>query len=158
MATISLLNAESIEFVNKLASNNQGKSLAVSIGIAKAISAVLPLPSSPVESPEQQYRLTCSITALMLLSRINELVLVDTTTIEAYIRKFYLARYYAAHPPLLLCCLSPATAVQDFFSLQMGVDETLMQALQQHTLRITQYHNSARTLIQELNVTVGGDA
>jgi hypothetical protein len=162
---MSIIDPNSIAFVNRLASNAQGRTPLTSIAIAKAISAILPLPSSPVEVIESYYRTVCSMTAIQLVSKINELVLVDASAITTYIGRFYTARYYAAHPPALLCCLNPNTVIQDFFSLQMGIDEAMLEIIKANPIKLTQYHNSAKDLVKELlakmneasNICMNGD-
>lgn len=152
MSRITLLNKDSVDFINRLASNGQGKTPLVSIAVAKALSTTLSLPSSPVDNPEQHYRTLCSLTVDTLLSRLNELVLVDVAALQAYTRKFYLARYFAAHPPTMISCFSQQTVLQDFFSLQMGVDPVLIETLPTDPLRLMQYHNSAQNLLKELAI------
>jgi hypothetical protein len=147
---MTILDPNSIAFVNRLASNAQGRAPLTSVAIAKAISSVLPLPTSPVEVIDSYYRTVCSINVTQLISKINELVLVDATAIGTYVNRFYNVRYYAAHPPALLCCLNPNTVVQDFFSLQMGIDEGTLEIIKSNPVKLTQYHNSAKDLVKEL--------
>jgi hypothetical protein len=155
MSTLSLLGPNAVAFINRLASNNQGKTPLVSIALAKAISSTLFLPTSPVEVIDQHYRTVCSITAAQQVSAINELVIIDTTAVLHYIHCFYVARYFTAYPPDTLWCLNPDTVMQDFFGISQGVDETLLTVIKENPLKLTQYHNSAMALVKELQSKQG---
>ncbi|MGI9211349.1 MAG: hypothetical protein ACR2HF_02655 [Methylococcaceae bacterium] len=150
MTRLASLSKDSLELINRLSSNDQGRSPLVTIALAKALSILLPLPTAPTEAPEQLFRVQCSISVDMALSRLNELVLVNLADIRTYVRQFYLLRYYNAFPMRQVCCLTPQNVVADFFNLQMGITEDMVAVMTQDPLRLTQYHNSAIGLFETL--------
>lgn len=150
MSRLASLSKDSLELINRLSSNDQGRSPLATIALAKALSALLPFPSAPIDSPEQLFRVQCSIPVDLTLSRLNELVLVNIADIRTYVRQFYLLRYYSAFPMRQVCCLNPQQVVADFFNLQMVITDDLIAVMRQDPLRLTQYHNSAITLFETL--------
>ena len=150
MSRLASLSKDSVELVNRLSSNDQGRSPLATIALAKALSILLPLPSAPIDSPEQFYRVQCSIPVDLALSRLNELVLVSLADIRTYVRQFYLLRYYSAFPMRLVQCFTPQQVVSDFFNLQMVITDDMIAIMRQDPLRLTQYHNSAITLFETL--------
>lgn len=150
MSRLASLSKDSVELVNRLSSNDQGRSPLATIALAKALSILLPLPSAPIDSPEQLYRVQCSIPVDLALSRLNELVLVSLADIRTYVRQFYLLRYYSAFPMRLVQCFTPQQVVADFFNLQMVITDDMIAIMRQDPLRLTQYHNSAITLFETL--------
>lgn len=83
---------------------------ATSIALGIAISRMLPLPSTVVESPEMQYTTTLKQTATIMANDFNENIIIDVDLVAETARSYWLIRYTCAHPDISV----PMISVGDF--------------------------------------------
>lgn len=74
----------------------------IAIGLGRAISYHLPLPSMPVNSISQHYDVNCDQQVKAFVSRINELYPLDHQTVRTIGKALYTFRYNLAYDPYTL--------------------------------------------------------
>ncbi len=82
----------------------------VSLALGIAISRMLPLPSSAVDSADYHYSATLIHTANMLACEFNENIVVDIDLVAQTARSYWMIRYTCAHPDIDV----PMIATGDF--------------------------------------------
>jgi hypothetical protein len=88
----------------------------IAIGIGRAISYILALPSMPVNNINQHYDVQHEPVVRSFLSRINELYAIDHDTVRVIARALYCFRYNLAYDPMTM-----ADAIDRLATMQNGV-------------------------------------
>ena len=150
MYQLSNLCADAQRFVSYLAYGDRTRSLLTSIAIAKTLSNVANLPSSPVEDIEAFYKANVLIPLRAKLSALNELVVVNCDVILDYARRFYMVRYCNAFPSRKVYCMNSDTALEDFMGLTIALDAGAIEAIRANPVELTKLHNSLTDLFEEM--------
>jgi hypothetical protein len=79
---------------------------ATSIALGIAISRMLPIPSTIVDSVDLHYATTLKYTASLMVNDFNENIVVDIDLVESTIRSYWMIRYTCAHPDVNLPMIS----------------------------------------------------
>lgn len=80
----------------------KSRNRALAAGVALAIAATLPIPSTPVVNYESYYTLQVATLINSPISQIGESTVLDMRQCVEYTRAFWMLRYHAAHPELQL--------------------------------------------------------
>lgn len=121
MSTAFLDAARNIRQVLSRMSENitdSDRRIAIAIGIGRALSLTLAIPTSPVENMHGHYSTTHEPQIEVLLSKLNECFIVDVRLCLELTYQFYKFRYDLVHDPMILTALLPklAHASTDYFS------------------------------------------
>jgi len=97
---------------------DQQRTTAVAIGISRALSLTLALPSSPVENMHGHYSTAHEPQIEVLLSNLNEAFIIDVRLCLELTYQFYKFRYDLVHDPMVLTGLLPmlATGAKEYCS------------------------------------------
>jgi hypothetical protein len=71
---------------------------AISIALGIAISRMVPIPSSAVDSAESHFLFNVKTTASEIMSQFNEAIVVDVELVNETVRTYWLIRYANAYP------------------------------------------------------------
>ena len=117
-----------INFASSTSLPNRDK--AALLVFSRLIAFQLPLPSSPVEAPNEYYLNTLTAQANTEISEINESIVIDVAFLQEVTRKVWLTRYDLVYRPLSPTArlLTAAILTQDdnaFSSELRDVDVTL---------------------------------
>lgn len=153
MYLLSNLSPESQSAINYLSSGIRSRSLLTSVSIAYAIASHIPLPSTPVEDINEEYRFTNVIGVKQTLSQLNEMVILDTATILDYVERFYKLRYSVLYPTFEIYCNNPDTVIQDFLGAGSVLDPVALEAIKQGPIEVTKIYNSISKIILELKTS-----
>jgi predicted RNA binding protein with dsRBD fold (UPF0201 family) len=154
MYNVTMLSADSQEFITYLSNGIRPRSPHTSIAVAKAVSSRLPMPASKMENLSEYYNMSCLMEVRRLLSQLNEMVPLDTDTVLDYVRKFFMVRYYAIQPKENILCLKKESALQDFFGLSIAMDQHSIDVISENPVEITKIHNKTMQLFNELVPTI----
>lgn len=91
-----------IQAVARLSQDSVTKTQIVAAAVAVATAISLPLPSTPVESPEGYYASTCALLATGEVGEYNEEAVLDVPQALEMTRNFWLLRYNALHQTVLV--------------------------------------------------------
>lgn len=93
MYNFAKLSQGSQQFVGKLQAGPT-----VNVAVARAVAAILPLPTFAVENPEAQYKDTCAEAVNLLVSDIGEVTVLNFGEVVDLTRQLWLARYFTLNP------------------------------------------------------------
>lgn len=98
--------------------NDKERSAAVAIGVGRALSLTLMIPSSPVENMHGHYATAHEPQVENLLSKLNEEFVIDVRLSLELTYQFYKFRYDLVHDPMVLTSLLPKLAAgsTEYFS------------------------------------------
>jgi len=150
MYTITKLTKPSQDFVTQLINSGSSRQRLVSFSIAKAIADSLPMTAEAQNDPRQTFRLTLEIGVTTILSKLNELVIVDTAAIIEYVRNLYIWRYRVAFDPMMVIVTDSSKAVAEFFSVSSHIDQTTLDDLANNSNLAMSTYNKMRALYKEL--------
>lgn len=150
MYTITKLTKPSQDFVTQLINSGNSRQRLVSFAIAKAIADSLPMTAEAQNDPRQTFRLTLEIGVTTTLSKLNELVIVDSAAIIEYVRNLYIWRYRVAFDPMMVITTDANKAIAEFFSISSHIDQTTLEDLVNNSGLAMQTYNKMRTLYKEL--------
>lgn len=153
MFLISQLNKDNQEHVSYLSNNGAGKSLLASIAIGKAIANTLFLPSSEVDSLEQQYRATWLIEVNRQVSALNELFLLNVEDVQLFVYKFYAMRYAVMVPRKMVFCTNPATVLEDFIGVSQNIDQATIAVMRASPIELMKVANAVTAILVNLAET-----
>ena len=71
---------------------------AITLASAFAIARGLPMPSSPVDNPDNYFLTTSSLGLIQLIDNINEACIIDRHAARAAVKSFWMVRYYSLFP------------------------------------------------------------
>ena len=150
MYHFSKLSSENRDFITQVNNSGNGRHLLTSLAIAKAIADSLPMIGSKQDDIKHTYRLTHEMNTAGIISRINEMMLVDCDVISELVRNLYIWRYRVAFDPVVVICTSAETAIEDFFSTQQFVDRNTLAELKKDPAVAMRFYNNTRRLVAEL--------
>jgi hypothetical protein len=135
---------------------DQDRSTAIAIGVGRALSLTLTIPSSPVENMHGHYSTTHEPQIEVLLSKLNEAFIIDVRLCLELTYQFYKFRYDLVHDPMILTNLLPklAHASTDYFS--KDVCDVMTKELSADD--DCWYFNTWQNLVRGLVNAVGEDA
>lgn len=91
-----------IKAVARLCQDSVTKTQIVAAAVATATAISLPMPSTPVESPEAYYASTCAMLSHGEVGEYNEEAVLDVPMALEMTRNFWLLRYNALHQTVLV--------------------------------------------------------
>lgn len=129
MANVKL-GTEIRQLVNNFPASitNLDRQTIISTCIARAISLLLPIPSSPVEQIQSHYTLTHHSTVMQLVSEFNECIIINVVTTMDLVYKFYELRYNVCHSASDLPALVTALACCNPDSFPTKVSDVITRA------------------------------
>ena len=98
MTNIDYINFQAFlrEKIKDISINKKATSIALGI----AISRMLPIPSTSVDSADIHYSSTLVHTANLMISEFNENIVVDIALVVQSCRSYWMIRYTCAHPDI----------------------------------------------------------
>ena len=147
---ITKLSPTARTFVAEMANTNASTNPIVTLAIAKAISRLALLPSGEVENPTMFYKTSSYLNISEIVSTLNELFLIDSSTVLNYVERFFMVRYLAAHPKRFLSTLSADNIVADFLGASYALDKATCEQLGKDPLLLCRIHNEIVQLLEEL--------
>lgn len=151
MAINTALNKKSQDFVTYLSNGVRPRSKLTSLAVAKFLASRLLVPVGEVDELASYYSMSCSMQVKADLSKLNEVVPLDTDTILDYAERFFVVRYYAVNPKPQICCLNTDTVLQDFFGISYSVDQTTLDEIKTNPVELTKVYNDTYCLFQDLS-------
>lgn len=150
MFQITKLSKDSRDFISELSLSGRSKELQTSLAVARVLANDIPLPSAPVESITSFYSFQCRINVEDILNTINEICLLDVSTVLDYTIKFYKLRYDTCNPNKTIVALNKETAIVDFFGISSVIDDVAIKAISEDPIKITDLVNKFVIVKQEL--------
>ena len=150
MFQITKLSKDSRDFISELSLVGRSKELQTSLAVARVLANDLPIPSTPVESIVSFYGFQCKVQVESILNTINEICLLDVSTVLDYTAKFYKLRYDACHPNKTVLALNKETAVVDFFGISSVIDASAIKTISEDPVKMTDLINKFVNIKQEL--------
>lgn len=118
--------------------------------LAKAIANVLPLPSSPVESPVEHNLSSNSVAVKRLVSDVNEVAVIDTKLVVELISLFWQIRYHIAHPSSHVFNTSAESVEANFFGYGSLLTPVLVEYIRSNGAELVRATNTFNKIIAEL--------
>jgi hypothetical protein len=156
MYAITKLSKESQDFIGYQVSNNKSRSLITSLALGKVLADRLSLPSTPVDDIGTYYRQSSATDYNTLLSDVNELLILDIQAVNDSATKFYMNRYYNAHPAAVTIAINAESAIPDFFSISRSFDKTTLSLIAENCVCLTDSVSKFKRLVSELQGAVDG--
>ena len=150
MYALTKLSKDSQDFITNLTINNQSRSLVATLALARCLAYKAELPSSPIDDVESYYRSNCQITDTTMISKINELSILDIDSVIQYAKKFFMFRYSVVHDDCYAVALNKEYAIADYFKISKSIDRVAIDTICEQHIKVTQYTNSFYKLISEL--------
>lgn len=149
MYAITKLSSKSQTLISEITAGNKSRALPVSIALARLIANKLALPTSEVECIDNFFNTQHSVVVQARLSILNDIILLDLTTVLDLIKRFYAFRYLQISSPKHVL-LKPDSAVLDFFRITRSFDIATLEAIQNNATLITELTTRFIDLIDEL--------
>lgn len=138
-------------FVNSLASSGKSRNTQFSMAIAKAVADTQPMPTSQVEELDTYYTQTVMYPTSIIISKINEVVIIDTANVEQFARLFFKARYRMLYPTgYMLDCEDGDNAKLNFLGIGSILTHEMLQCLKENFNRVVEVYNGISGLIPVL--------
>ena len=144
MITLSVLSQASVDFIQSILPQKLSE-----MSIAKAIANKLQLPSSEVKEPAAHYTTFCLGQARTLLSRVNELKVVDISATLEYIRIFWLCRYNILFPTKVYL-IAGCDADEHFFGFAQFLTKEIDETIEANLIETIKVLNGFSQIVQEI--------
>ena len=134
---LAKLDTECAQFVAELVNQGNQKSKLVSLALAKALSATLPVPTECSEHPDLDFSRQFKPMLTQKIVLVNELFLVDIDETIKLTKQFYMYRHNCMY-----CCdpipyLHQDTAVLDFFGISKVFSPDTLTVIAEHNSKLT---------------------
>lgn len=144
---ITLLDARSQAFINKLVSAGRSTKDEVSLGLARYLAYSVSLPSEEVQDIEAFYRLNHYGNIITAVSTINELVLLDTDRVFELTRSLYAFRYSTAFGCSPAVSSKEGLSIPTFLGLHRHLSTNDCDVINLHGNEIAINHNEFKHLL-----------
>ena len=135
------------ELIKVVSENGRNKEIVVSAGIAAAIANTVQLPSSEIENFNIWYRSMCQIDVMTHISKVNEVVLIDTDMVHESVKSFLGVRIAAAFPPKAIVC-SRQDASCRLFGITTNISPAVQEAVTGNGFAFSLVYNKVNAFLQ----------
>lgn len=151
MVNLSSLPSQCQDIIVQLANNGTSRNIHTTIAISKAIADHIHLPTSKVTDAMHFYNNAIAMNVYAVISKINELVVIDCDSIKEYVCKMYLWRYRIAFdPPANILMADPETVIDDLFGFNLLFDKSMACQLKDNPSHVMRVYNRFRGVLLAL--------
>jgi hypothetical protein len=150
MFSITKLDSTSQGFISELSSSNASRNYVSSLCLAKALTHCCLLPATPVEDINAFYRTHVQVEIERKVNGVNELLVLDTTTVIDLCMKFYMLRYTTAHPKCHVFTFNKETSLEDFFGISRVFDAVTIKTIKENSDILSYRINRFSSMLQQL--------
>ena len=148
MYNISRLKPRQQDFLTNLAMRNQNRSLVASIALGRVLSAMVPVPTSPVVSVDLFFSQQISGLCYSVLDSINSIVPVDFRLINDLARSFFRHAYDTVHGGVAYAeGRQPSTGIVSFFGIDKHFSQNIIEEIQAR-------HGTIESMVHEFEMVV----
>lgn len=145
---ISPLNAG---FVNSNLTAGKSISILASVAVARALAYKLALPRDSKFDYRNYYKIESGhyMAVTALLSRLNEITVIDFDSIQRFIEALYEFRCRTAFPRENICCLYESSALADFFDFGCSIPSDMMTVIKSSPVQLSTLTNGFNELFKD---------
>ncbi len=152
MLIVSKLSKANQEFISSLSSSGESRSQLVSIGLARTLASMLPMPTSPVECIKTFFRMNQEINVRDKVYTLNELMVLDTEKVTDLIKAFYYYRYNAIYPSKVII-LSKSFPLEDLFEITRYFGNETINLIKDNPTKLMYVQNEFSKLMDSIFTT-----
>lgn len=142
-----IFSTDAQELTKVVSENGRNKEVVISAAIAAAIANTVQLPSSEIENFNIWYRSMCQFDVMTLISRVNEVVLIDTEMTHECVKSFLGVRIAAAFPPKAIVC-SRQDALCRLFGITTNISPAVQEAITANGFAFSLVYNKVNAFIK----------
>ena len=146
---LTKLDSETAAFVSELVNQGNQKSKLVSLALAKALSADLPVMITPSDYPDVDFTRLHKVNLMQKILMVNELVLVNVDETLDLIKKFYVYQYNIHHSVNAVPYLHKDTAVYDFFGISKVFSPDILELISDSHSKLTYYISKFTNILEK---------
>lgn len=150
MYNLAKLSDASNQFIQSLSSVAAGNSELVAMAVARAVSAILPLPSAELKVPGDYYTSDVLIKAREHVSTISDLISFDTTRAFELTKTFWSVRYKAAFPSNEIYSTFNQGTESEFLGFGSVLAESDVLFIKANTQKLISFYNSIALIFKEI--------
>ncbi len=147
---LTKLDPETAAFVSELVNQGNQKSKLVSLALAKALSAQLPVLITPSDYPEVDFSRLHKAELTQKILLVNELVLVNVDETLDLVKKFYVYQYNIHHSVNSVPYLHKDTAVCDFFGISKVFPPDILELISDSHSKLTYYISKFTNILEKM--------
>jgi hypothetical protein len=144
---ITMIPKKQLDFLTSLMTNNQSRSIVTSLALAKVLGDNVALPLGKVESIDAHYDFTYKYSNSQVLGAINEIAMLDISTVYELAKKIYGSRYATAYPDGPLLMMSKDKATLDFFGITRVFSDEILTAITENNIKLMDYYSNFKEIV-----------
>ena len=124
----------------------------IKYALGKALADQMALPGAPIENIEEYFKNSAQTSNFNILSAISEIVPLDYTDMDQYVRLFWKLRYSLVHDNSLK--LSRDKNGFDFFGIgyQLSIEQVIF--INEHSVDLCRVYNKFINIINDINIAI----